>query len=97
MAVWHSVMAVGAINTSASHTVEQNFATPRSVWSYTMLHDVLVYDTDGRANARIIKVVDDGATKNVNWVGFFGSKVTKIVYRLSVEECYARASGVVHY
>jgi hypothetical protein len=37
MAVWHSVMAVGAINTSWSHTVEQNFATPRSVWAYTML------------------------------------------------------------
>jgi hypothetical protein len=97
MGVWHSVLAVGVINTSASHTVEQNFATPRSVWAYTMLHDTLVYDDPGRATARVIQVVDDGDTKNVNWVGFFGNKVTKIVYRLSVDDCWARASGVSQY
>ena len=54
MGIWETVMAVGAINTSWSHTVKHTFSTGRSVWGYTMLHDVLVYDDPGRANARVI-------------------------------------------
>jgi len=94
MGIWETVMAVGAINTSWSHTVKHTFSTGRSVWGYTMLHDVLVYDDPGRANARVIQVVDGGTTKNVDWVGFFGNSVTSITYRLDVNDAWARASGV---
>jgi hypothetical protein len=96
MAIWHTPMAVGAINTSWSTSVKHTFATPRSVWGYTMLHDVLVYDDPGRANARVVQVVDNNVTKNVDWVGFFGQKVTSITYRLDVSDAWARASGVTH-
>ncbi len=90
----HSPMVLGAINTSWSTSVKHEFNGPRKVWARTSLSDVVTYDDNNRANCRVVRLVDDGVTKNVNWLGFFGSKVTEITYKLSVKDAWARASAI---
>ncbi len=90
----HSPIGIGAINTSASTSVTHQFAGPRKVWARTSLSDVVTYDDNNRANCRVVSLVDGGTTKNVNWLGFFGSQVTSITYRLSVKEAWARGSAI---
>lgn len=88
-----SPMKVAAINTTWSTSVTHNIPSS-DVWVRTQLTDVFVYDTDSGANARVVQLIENGVTKNVNWIGHFGQNVTKVIYRLTVYDAWARAHAI---
>jgi hypothetical protein len=76
--VIHTQLAIGAINTDASATIDHNFAKS-SVWGYSVLQKVDVNSDTGGAATYVLEVDDGSGTKTgLAWTGVFSPNCTRI-------------------
>ena len=89
--VFETALTLGAINTSASTTMNHNFG-PSSIWAKPQLQRSIGYDHTSDVNPDISRYVDAGGPKNVSYFALFASQCTSVTYRLRVREAYARVA-----
>lgn len=95
--VFETANSIGAINTSATSTIDHNFS-PSWVWAHPVLQMVNNIDSeDGRASTFVSMYTDSNGTHNVNYIGVFASNCTRVRYALSVRDCAARALCTTHF
>ncbi|MDX1501387.1 MAG: hypothetical protein R3325_03415 [Thermoanaerobaculia bacterium] len=84
---------IGAINTNAATTTSHNFP-PSRVWTRPLLQRLVTYDDNASVNAYVTSTVSGGVTNGSNRAGAVVSNCTKVTFRVTVDEAYARYACV---
>lgn len=80
----------GTINTDATFSKQQNFASPVTLWSSYYLQEFSVNDDDGGVGAHISQFKDNTGTHNGNiHPGLFAAKCTSVTFFMATNDCIA--------